>query len=439
VVLRAMAKDPADRFQSADEFAQALQAELTELDRHGVGSAQAPSTPLAAPAQPSSTPVVLPAQPSHVQPAPAAPAQRQAPRPILLAGAGAAVLLIVILAVLLLRSRAPVSPMPAAAGVAAPAAGTPGSADLRYPADATKINGLAVSPNAIWAATDGGLVRWGADGSGQLFTEDDGLPLDEPGAIVGAADGTLWIGGGGVAHIRPTDSGISVVASYSKDDGLGSGVIRTLLLDSDGSIWAGGPQGESRFALSHFADDSWHTDELPADDPAFAKDELHIQSLLRSQDGALWLGLRRGVVLRWDGKRWDRFELAEGAASSSDSDTRVRRLVQSSDGTLWAAASQLGLLRFDTAQGRWQRVAVTRDTPIRTIAQFADGSLWVAGDGVIARSSDGGQSWADVPALGNIGNDIGALVQDSAGRIWAGAYDGGISVFDGTQWRQLQR
>jgi ligand-binding sensor domain-containing protein len=185
--------------------------------------------------------------------------------------------------------------------------------------------------------------------------------------------------------------------------------------------------------------DSWHTDELPTDDPAFTKDELQIQSLLRSQDGALWLGLRRGVVLRWDGKRWDRFELAEGAASAADSDTRVRRLLQSSDGTLWAAASQLGLLRFDAAQSRWQRVAVTREAPIRTIAQFADGSLWVAGDSLIARSTDGGQGWADVPAPGNIGNDIGSLVQDSAGRIWAGAYDGGISVFDGAQWRQLQR
>jgi ligand-binding sensor domain-containing protein len=83
---------------------------------------------------------------------------------------------------------------------------------------------------------------------------------------------------------------------------------------------------------------------------------------------------------------------------------------------------------------------VRDDAPIRAVAQFADGSLWVAGDGLIARSTDGGQMWADVPASGgSIGNDIGSLVQDAAGQVWAGAYDGGISVFNGTQWRQFQR
>ncbi len=110
------------------------------------------------------------------------------------------------------------------------------------------------------------------------------------------------------------------------------------------------------------------------------------------------------------------------------------------DGTIWAAASELGLLRFDTAQGRWQHVAIIRDgTPMRAVTQLADGSLWAAGDGLIARSTDNGQTWAEVGASSGLGSDIGSLVQDAAGRVWAGAYDGGISVYDGTQWRQLQR
>jgi ligand-binding sensor domain-containing protein len=316
------------------------------------------------------------------------------------------------------------------------------SATLRFPAAASKINDLTVTADAIWAATDGGLVRWKADGSGRAFTVDDGLPFDAPGAIVATADGTLWVGGGGVAQIRPTAIGIDVMASYSKDDGLGTGVIRTLLLDTDGSLWAGGPQGDSRFALSHFNGQTWRTDELPTDDPALTGVELQIQSILRSRDGSLWLGLRQGELLRWDGTRWARFGAAEGVGSGpSGSDIRIRRLVQSGDGTIWAAASELGLLRFDATQGRWQRVMVVRnDAPIRAVAQFADGSLWAAGDGLIARSADGGQTWVKVSAADiGIRNDIGSLVQDGAGRVWAGAYEGGISVFDGTQWRSLQR
>ncbi len=76
---------------------------------------------------------------------------------------------------------------------------------------------------------------------------------------------------------------------------------------------------------------------------------------------------------------------------------------------------------------------------MRAVTQLADGSLWAAGDGLIARSTDNGQTWAEVGASSGLGSDIGSLVQDAAGRVWAGAYDGGISVYDGTQWRQLQR
>jgi ligand-binding sensor domain-containing protein len=314
------------------------------------------------------------------------------------------------------------------------------SANLRFPAATSKINDMAITADAIWAATDGGLVRWSSDGSGRAFTSDDGLPFDEPGAIVSAPDGTLWIGGGGVAHIRPMDDEIVVLASYTKDDGLGTGVIRTLMLDTDGSLWAGGPQGSEEFALSHFNGDSWQTDELPTNDPALAGVELQIQSILRSSDGSLWLGLRGGRLLRWDGDAWANFGPAEGVGTgASGADVRIRRLAQSDDETIWAAASELGLLRFEATQERWQRVeVVSDDVPIRAVAQFADGSLWAAGDGLVARSEDGGQTWEEV-AAGDIGDDIGSLLQDDASRVWAGAYIGGISVFDGNQWRSLQR
>src|SRR5262245_43391816 len=215
------------------------------------------------------------------------------------------------------------------------------------------ISDLAVGPDGVWAATDGGVVRWSADGTGRVFTEADGLPFEELNAVIVARDGTLWVGGGGVAHIRPAADSLRVVASYTKDDGLGTGVIRTLMLDADGSIWAGGPQQPNRFALSHFDGSSWRTDELPADDSALQGVDLVIQSIMRDRDGALWLGLRRDGLLRWDGSRWTHYGPAQGVApgGTSDSDVRVRRLLQSDDGTIWAASSERGLLRFDQQQG----------------------------------------------------------------------------------------
>ncbi len=357
VVLRAMAKGPHDRYQTTDEMAEALRDALTDLSKQTAKLDQKiePQTePQTEP--PKSAPQIAPPTPTPVPP-PSAASHRLVP---LWLGAGAVTIAVLALVVALIRpGRAPsdMTPEVPPAGSARP------SANLRFPAAASKINDLAVAADAIWAATDGGLVRWRADGSGRAFTADDGLPFDEPGAIVATADGTLWVGGGGVAQIRPTASGIDVIAFYTKDDGLGTGVIRTLLLDTDGSLWAGGPQSSERFALSHFNGNTWRTDELPSDDPALRGVDLQIQSILRSRDGALWLGLRQGELLRWDGTRWARFGVAEGVGPGpSGGDIRIRRLLQSGDQMVWAAASELGLLRFDATQGRWQRVTVVRET-----------------------------------------------------------------------------
>jgi ligand-binding sensor domain-containing protein len=169
--------------------------------------------------------------------------------------------------------------------------------------------------------------------------------------------------------------------------------------------------------------------------------ELNIQSLLRSRDGALWLGLQRDGILRWDGNEWTHFGEAQGVSRSSDADRRIRRLLQDRKGMIWAAASDQGLLRFDPAQGRWQQIAVVHDNPpIRTIAEFAAGELWAAGDGIVAYSTDGGQSWTQVgSASDGLGTGIDAIVQDATGQVWIGAYNGGISVYDHGRWKQLQR
>jgi serine/threonine protein kinase len=452
VVLRATAKAPGDRFQTADEMAAAIQAVLAGLSKETARidqPAEATAAPLSAPpASPPSAPAAAPlsalpaSQPASTPaPTPPAPASRRRLAPLWLGGGGIAVAAVALAALLLRPGATPsVTPSAAPAQTAAPAAAP--AADLRFPAATSKISGLAVAPDAVWAATDGGLVRWNPDGSGRAFTSDDGLPFDEPGSVAVAKDGTLWVGGGGVAHIRPLADGIDVLAYYTKDDGLGAGVIRALLVDADGTVWAGGPQSGERFPLSHFNGTTWVTDELPTDDPALAGVELRIQSILRASDGSLWLGLQGGRLLRWDGKSWASFGPDEGVGTGADGDDiRIRRLAQASDETIWAAGSKLGLLRFNADQGRWERVTVRSDDEIiRGVAQFADGSLWAAGDGLVARSTDSGQTWAEVQAPdGGIGDDIGSLAQDAGGRVWAGAYEGGLSVFDGSQWRPLQR
>jgi streptogramin lyase len=308
---------------------------------------------------------------------------------------------------------------------------------------ASNVSGLALADNAIWAVTDGGLVRWNSDGTGRAFDiRDFNFPGNEPQSIVAAPDGTLWIGAGGAAQVRPEGDGLQYQGYYNKDDGLGTGEVRTLMSDTDGSIWAGGPK-QTRSPLSHFAADSgtWRTDEIPMDSPVLQGVELNIQSLLRSRDGALWLGLQHDGILRWDGKEWTHFGKAQGVEQGGDANRRIRRLLQDRNGTIWAAASDQGLLRFDPAQGSWQQTAVLQDNaPIHTITEFADGQLWVGGDGLVAYSTDGGQRWTQAgSASDGIGTGIDGIAQDATGRVWIGAYHGGISIYDRGRWKQLQR
>jgi ligand-binding sensor domain-containing protein len=119
---------------------------------------------------------------------------------------------------------------------------------------------------------------------------------------------------------------------------------------------------------------------------------------------------------------------------------RVRRIVADRQGTLWASASCQGLLRFDQAAGRWQRVNPGQDGAVHTLARFSNGDLWVAGPDLAARSPDDGRTWSVVAtAADQIGIDPTSIIEGPDGRPWIGDYGGGVSVHDGTQWRHLQR
>jgi hypothetical protein len=319
---------------------------------------------------------------------------------------------------------------------------------------AAQVNDLAVSDGAIWAATEGGLVRWNPDGSAQVLANPQGMSLgfsdNARQSLALAADGSMWIGAGGVAHARASGDRISGLGFYDRDDGLGMGVVSALVVDHDGSVWAGGAPDSGRPPpLSHFDGsirdgNAWHTLDVPLDDPSLASLELRIWSILRSRDGALWLGLARDGVLRWDGTRWTRFAPAQGIPTSSGArcpaDVRVRRLVQDSGGGVWAAGSCQGLLRLDVGSGQAQPVPVAGGLrTIQTLMLASGGTLWTAGDGHVAYTADG-QNWTTVGSdADGLGTDSSAMVEAPDRSTWLGDYGSGVSVFANGAWRHLQR
>ncbi|HYF65123.1 MAG TPA: hypothetical protein VD886_20015, partial [Herpetosiphonaceae bacterium] len=146
--------------------------------------------------------------------------------------------------------------------------------------------------------------------------------------------------------------------------------------------------------------------------------------------------------LRWNGANWTHFGPDQGLEppANPESDVRIRRFAQDTNGVIWAAGSQRGLLRFAPEGNRWHREDVLGEADIRGVAAFADGSVWAAGPHMIASSPKDRSGWVlQGRSETTIGSDTGSLVQDGSGRVWIGAYDGGVSVFERTGWRALQR
>ena len=212
-------------------------------------------------------------------------------------------------------------------------------------------------------------------------------------------DGTFWAAGDyAAAHITLAGDGLGEVRTYAEPEGLPLGQYPTFMLDGDGSVWIASSYTSQ--PIYRFDGAVWRPVELPSDDPVLQDLTLDITSMLRGQDGALWLGLSRDGILRLDGKTWTHFGTEQGVPGNE-----IGRLFEDRSGVLWAAAGEAGLLRFAPETGRWQGVELPRpDEPVFWIAQLPDGSLWASGDDFIVASTDGGRQW-DPVATGDDGID----------------------------------
>jgi ligand-binding sensor domain-containing protein/tRNA A-37 threonylcarbamoyl transferase component Bud32 len=424
VLLKALAKRPEDRFQSATALVEALRAAT-------------PAVAAASMRQAAATVVLPETRPSAPPPTP----PRRLGSRLWLAGVGALALL-AMLALVVPRLVAPVAPAPATAlasptEVAATALPAPGAATaapgptlapragLQVFSDASVVNAMVALGDTVWLATNGGLVRYDTAGAPRIFTTADGLAFNGTATLSAAPDGSLWAATyGRVAHIRPVAGGLGAVEAYDEGDGLDIGNIPALLVDpADGTVWAGGDYGLRRFDGS-----GWQVPAIPLDDPAVARFGGSFVALLRANDGALWIARGNEGLLRWDGTRWSAYTAAEGVGQSEQ-----YQFLQSGDGTLWTVAGTHGLLRFDAGRDRWeQAVAAPDDGYALAAGQLADGRLWLATSAGLQQSDAAGANWksVDVPQ-GYLGT--GSVVETSDGRLWVG----GASTFAAGAWTKL--
>lgn len=287
------------------------------------------------------------------------------------------------------------------------------------------------------------------------YTSDNGLSQNTVMDITQDSRGVMWFATHNglnsfdgydfrVFHHEATDS-----CSISSD------LLRCLLTDSAGNIWAGGDNGLSMYDAGRncfrnylHGEDVFDVAEVgsgwffvtgnrgltslhPESGTSSVLQELPAQSLATWRD-IVFIGTSGAGVIRYD-KSTEEFSKLAGSPEKV-----IIQAMLVKDSTLWMATEGNGLYSYALESGRINHFTSKSDNGplcsdrIRTIA-YADGDLWIGTvNGLDIMKEDGAvqhlESDPFVPeALSH--NSIRSIYHDNQGGLWLGTWFGGVNYW----------
>lgn len=282
----------------------------------------------------------------------------------------------------------------------------------------------------VWAATDGGLVRY--DGAGLRVWEHD---PQQPGSLPGNEIETLlvdpldrvWVGinGKGLARL---DADRARFRTFDAFNGVHMGEVWTLAYTDD-ALWIGtSARGVCRLdedgSLRFFRHDPARPGGLPSNT---------IFSSLVDTKGRLWIGTEAGVA-RWNGQGF------EPVAPRELGHLSVLRLSRDPDGSIWVGSQNDGLYRVDP-EDRVSRPRWADSARLRSALVLADrqGGYWVGmsegllrGDASALRRLDGDRGSGFLTAHSGVLD----LLQDHEGGLWVALLTQGLAYLP-PDWRRF--
>jgi ligand-binding sensor domain-containing protein len=290
----------------------------------------------------------------------------------------------------------------------------------------------------LWAATEGGLVRWTpASGEAQLYTRREGLPSQAIQGIAQDSDGHIWVGY--ADHPAWSEYDGQTWRTYpTREEALKArhaAMLRARRFDA--RLWYARPEGEwvwlptSAGGVAAYDGSRWRTynqsDGLPG----------RISRVAVAPNGRLWaLGDKLGTATESD-RRWEVAgsfsELAEGA--------RITDVCPDSTDGLWLAFAgegegEGGVNCWHHPSRRWiayrHRLNAMIPPHVHSVDVDAQNTIWLAGEGGIAQKRPG-EPWrmALSAAL-----TVQSWERDAQGTYWLGTALGLAALnADGATWR----
>jgi len=450
VILKALAKNPDDRFASVDEFLSAWKKAMAEVDT------------LRAPAPAEKTVSAAPTPAPATQPAMAAPTLQAAPRKggfprwalgVVGVVVTLGVVLLAVTAVPALRRRAArlrATPTAAPAATIAPTVigetfGTPPPEETPPLPTAPVVAGeewaswtaannvevVAAYDERIYTGGWGGVTVWDrADGTVlERYTTANGLPHPHVTAILADLEaGNLWFG---------TDDGLALFDGqewtvYNDQDGLDSNTVTALGWWENYLVVGTQYSDREGGGLNLFDGAQWNaTPDFPSDHPDRDPDALSnfVNAILQTADNTLWVGTSNGLG-RYDGNTWTRFTTDDGLPGNN-----IYTLFLDADGELLVGA-EAGAARFDGEKFE----AGEQGPPygVHGITQDGEGRYWFSGGGGVWRFDPDKANWeeyseqtGDMPSY-----DMYGAAHDDDGNVYFGSDGSGVVRYDGefTLW-----
>ena len=297
--------------------------------------------------------------------------------------------------------------------------------------------------NLVVATLGAGVFWLDNAGSWQPIGLEQGLSHNTVLAAIFDREGNLWVGtdGGGLNRIKKRSfvvpAGLhSWVAQSAAEEAPGgvwvayngqglscwrtnaatdysigtAGNAWSVLVDRRRQVWAG-TRGEGifRFAAGYFS-------------PVAGAEKIGLQifALFESRDGKIWAGGQNGLA-GFDGAAWKIFSSKDGLPPNS-----IRALAEDAAGNLWIGTEGGGL--FQLRDGKISNARA----PVKDVSCLlvdCDGVLWVGTSGHgLARWQNGSWSACSTIQGGLVSDSIGYLLDDDAGNLWLGSYEGLLRI-----------
>ncbi len=266
------------------------------------------------------------------------------------------------------------------------------------------------------AALPPGKVLSGIEprGAWHTYTVDDGLVPGMVRSIAQDQDGYLWFStpGGGISRFDG-----QTFTNFTTEDGLVRNSVRSILITRDGALWVGTKDGVSRYDGQSFT--NYHEDWMK---------QREIRGILEDRQGALWFATEGGGVTRYDGETWTTFTTEDGLGNLS-----VFAPIEDREGVLWFGMRGGGVSRYD---GETWTTLTTADglanNFVWSIMEDSKGNLWFGCEGAVSRYD--GESFTNFTSADGLPTvSIYAIVEGRPGQFLFGTA-AGVYRFDGRRF-----